>query len=185
MISPGGVGPPLSPVSSSPGPDMPPLWKVKVELEEVLKDLQSSRDMKEDLTRRKFNFTKWSMRMTWRLLSDHKTRELLRTVDKPSQNKKWWHPSLSRSQAEKYLQSQQVGAFVVRIGNGKQFFALTLKSDIDKFDHYKIESRGEDGEDQWMVTGCSKKFLSLSSLVLHFSFLREMLPVPLSRDLVT
>ena len=114
-----------------------------------------------------------------RFLIDNKTKHLLKVVDKTSKNKKWWQPNLSRFEAEKFLQSQDIGAFVVRIGNGKNFFALSLKSDEDHFDHYKIEKCDgeEEEEEHWIIVGCSKKYLSLSSLVLHFSFLEEMLPM--------
>ena len=165
-------------------PVMAPLWKIKVELEQVCKDVHSSSPAEgyEIVERNKFSFTKSSIKMVERLLRDQDSRALLRTVDRQSVRRSWCQPSLSRSQAEQYLQSQHVGAFVVRISNGKRFFALSLKSDEERFDHYKIERTAED---QWRIVGCSKMFLSLSSLVVHLSFLKEMLPVPLSRDLVT
>ena len=172
---------------------MIPVWKLKVHLEDISKDIQLSEQLAdyEVIGRnwKKFDFTKSSLKMMHRFPIDNKTKHLLKVVDKTSKNKKWWQPNLSRFEAEKYLQCQDIGAFVVRIGNGKNFFALSLKSDEDHFDHYKIEKcpggEEEDEEERWMIVGCSKKFLSLSSLVLHFSFLKEMLPVPLSRDLVT
>ena len=165
-------------------PVMAPLWKIKVELEQVCKDVHSSSPAEgyEIVERNKFSFTKSSIKMVERLLRDQDSRALLRTVDRQSVRRSWCQPSLSRSQAEQYLQSHHVGAFVVRISNGKRFFALSLKSDEERFDHYKIERTAED---QWGIVGCSKMFLSLSSLVVHLSFLKEMLPVPLSRDLVT
>ena len=185
QLIPGG---PWSPTQYSQGPhtDMSSLWRFKVELQDILKDIQTQTESgeSEEIIRKKFDITKYSLMIMQRLLSDNKTKDLVKIVDKNARNKKWWQPKLTRSEAEKYLQSREIGDFVVRIGNGKQFFALSLKSDMDRFDHYKIERSGED-KNQWRMVGCSKQFLSLSSLVLHFSFLKEMLAVPLSRDLVT
>ena len=170
---------------------MIPVWKLKVHLEDISKDSQLSAELGDyaiiGRNWKKFDLTKSCLKMMQRFLIDNKTKHLLKVVDKTSKNKKWWQPNLSRFEAEKFLQSQDIGAFVVRIGNGKNFFALSLKSDEDHFDHYKIEKCDgeEEEEEHWIIVGCSKKFLSLSSLVLHFSFLKEMLPVPLSRDLVT
>ena len=106
---------------------MAPLWKIKVELEQVCKDVHSSSPAEgyEIVERNKFSFTKSSVKMVERLLRDQDSRALLRTVDRQSVRRSWCQPSLSRSQAEQYLQSQHVGAFVVRISNGKRFFALS------------------------------------------------------------
>ena len=122
---------------------MIPVWKLKVHLEDISKDSQFSEGLGdyEIIGRnwKKFDLTKSCLKMMQRFLIDNKTKHLLKVVDKTSKNKKWWQPNLSRFEAEKYLQCQDIGAFVVRIGNGKNFFALSLKSEEHHFDHYKIE----------------------------------------------
>ena len=110
---------------------------------------------------------------------------LQQNIEKDIKTQSWFQPNFSRKEAEQYLKDQDIGCFVIRLGHSKDFLALSLKSEDSKCDHYKIElKKGEDDSRLWTVVGCSKHFNSLSSLVLHFSFLKEMLPVVLSRDLV-
>ena len=111
---------------------------------------------------------------------------LNQNIDTDIKTQSWFQPNFTRKEAEQYLKDQDIGCFVIRLGHSKDFLALTLKSEDFKCDHYKIElQKSEKVETRvWTVVGCSKHFTSLSSLVLHFSFLKEMLPVVLSRDLV-
>ena len=99
---------------------MIPVWKLKVHLEDISKDSQFSEGLEdyEIIGRnwKKFDLTKSCLKMMQRFLIDNKTKHLLKVVDKTSKNKKWWQPNLSRFEAEKYLQSRDIGALVVRIG---------------------------------------------------------------------
>ena len=110
---------------------------------------------------------------------------LYQNIENDIKAQSWFQPTFTRKEAEKHLEDQDNGCFVIRLGHSKDFLALSLKSEDSSYDHYKIELvKNEEDSKMWTVLGCNKHFSSLSSLVLHFSFLKEMLPVVLSRDLV-
>ena len=114
-----------------------------------------------------------------RTLLDPKTQKLLVSLDQNTKSQAWFVPSFTRRESEEYLETEPAGTFVVRIGRNREYFALSLKSGDTEFDHYKIVH----DQDGWSLSGCQKTFLSLSSLVLHLSILREVLPVTLRRDI--
>ena len=111
-------------------------------------------------------------------LMEPKTQKLLRQADPTTKSKDWFVPKLTRRESEEYLEKELVGSFVVRMGRNKDYFALTLKYEACKYHHYKIMQ----DQDGWSVLGCQKTFLSLSSLVIHLSIMKEILPVTLRRD---
>ena len=114
-----------------------------------------------------------------RTILDPKTQKLLVSLDQNTKSQAWFVPSFTRRESEEYLETEPAGTFVVRIGRNREYFALSLKSGDTEFDHYKIVH----DQDGWGLSGCQKTFLSLSSLVLHLSILREVLPVTLRRDI--
>ena len=113
-----------------------------------------------------------------RTILDPKTQKLLVSLDQNTKSQAWFVPSFTRRESEEYLETEPAGSFVVRIGRNREYFALSLKSGDTEFDHYKIVH----DQGGWSLSGCQKTFLSLSSLVLHLSILREVLPVTLRRE---
>jgi hypothetical protein len=107
-----------------------------------------------------------------------KNQKLLNLVDQITKSKDWFAPKLTRRESEEYLEKEPAGSFVVRIGRNKEYFALTLKYEEYEYEHYKIMQ----DHDDWTLLGCQKTFLSLSSLVIHLSIIKEVLPVTLRRD---
>ena len=151
-------------------------WKMKSEEENLLKNqiLSENNNPKQE----KNKLFKQKLLSGIQKFMDPKTQKLLELVDKETKSKDWFVPKLTRRESEEYLEKEPVGAFVVRMGRSKEYFALSLKCDECEYYHYKIA--GDQGD--WTVLGCQKRFRSLASLVVHLSILKEVLPVTLRRD---
>ena len=113
-----------------------------------------------------------------RIALDFKYPKILCFVDEMCKSQSWFVPSLTRKQSEEYLEREPAGSFVIRLGREKDYLALSLKSGDYEFVHHKIVHTPAG----WTVSGCQKSFLSLSSMVLHHSILREGLPATLRRN---
>ena len=112
----------------------------------------------------------------WQGVVDPRTQKLLGQVDEKCKGQSWFLPFLTRGECEKYLEKEETGVFVVRMGRGREYLALSVKSE-DECDHYKVVRTDK----VWRMVGCNKEFLSISSMVLHLSILKEVLPAPLKR----
>ena len=152
-------------------------WKIKSEEENLLKNqiLSENNNIQKVESKRAF---KQSLIFGMKKLIEPKSSKLLNQVDPTSKSKNWFVPMLARGESEGYLEKEPAGSFVVRMGRNKEYFALTLKCEECEYEHYKILQN----QDGWTVLGCQKTFLSLSSLVIHLSIMKEVLPVTLRRD---
>ena len=106
-------------------------------------------------------------------------QEILSFVDKNCKSQPWFVPSLTRRESEETLEKESPGGFLIRLGREKEYLALSFKSGEGEFVHHKILYTGSG----WTISGCQKTFLSLSSLVLHHTILREGLPGTLRRNI--
>jgi hypothetical protein len=152
-------------------------WKIKSEEETLLKNqiLSENSNIKQADTMKTFKFMFFH---GMKNLTEPKSPKLLNLIDQNSKSKDWFVPKLARRESEEYLEKEPCGSFVVRIGRNKQYFALSLICEDCEYHHYKIMQ----AQDGWTLLGCQKTFLSLSSLVIHLSILKEVLPVTLRRD---
>ena len=79
---------------------------------------------------------------------------LHQNIDGDIKTKSWFQPTFTRKEAEKHLEDQDIGCFVIRLGHSKDFLALSLKSEDSKYDHYKIElEKSEDDSSLKWTTG--------------------------------
>ena len=150
--------------------------KTKTVRENLIRENTSMQDKNRIQTEYKSLVKTYIIRQLKALISP-KTTKLLNCVDAKAKVQAWFVPDLTREDSEEYLREEQVGAFVVRFGRSKDHLALTVKCGKEEFNHYKVLV--EKGE--WTVVGCEKTFLSLSSMVVHLSFLKEMIPITLQR----
>ena len=89
----------------------------------------------------------------------------------------WFCPRMSRFQAENYLKNSPVGSFVVRNSSSQNSsYVLSLRAPGVTVQHYLIFS----GERDVKISGCSKVFSSIFSLVTHLSIMKEILPCRLA-----
>ena len=152
-------------------------WKIKSEEETLLKNqiLSENNNIKQTYQMKTF---KLMLFHGMKNITEPESKKLLNLVDPTSKSNDWFVPKLTRRESEEYLEKEPAGSFVVRMGRNKEYFALTLKCEEYEYQHYKIVH----AQDGWTVIGCQKTFLSLSSLVIHLSILKEVLPVTLRRD---
>ena len=169
-----------SPSQTATHSNMIPVWKIKIEFEKVLKKFGLSSE-NIDSAKYKSSPRNIFLKLLKTVVEDSKSRSLLASVGPQCRSKQWFVPKLTRKESERYLDKQTVGAFVVRMTRTKDRFALTLKYGADQFHHYEISILP--GE-KFCLLGCDKTFSSLSSLVLHFCILREIMPVTLCRNLI-
>ena len=151
-------------------------WKIQSEEENLLKNqILSEKNM---FKKEQKNVLRQLIFSIIKNIADPELQNWLEMIDTEAKSKDWFVPKLSRRESEEYLAKEPVGTFVVRMGRRKEYLALTLMSDDCAYDHYKIvQSQGA-----WTVQGCQKSFSSLSSLVIHLSIMKEVLPFTLRRD---
>ena len=113
----------------------------------------------------------------WQGVVDPRTQKLLGQVDEECKGQSWFLPFMTRRESEKYLEKEEAGVFVMRMGREREYLALSVKSESE-CDHYKVVR----SDKVWRMVGCQKEFLSISSMVLHLSILKEVLPAPLKRS---
>ena len=89
----------------------------------------------------------------------------------------WFCPKMSRFQAENFLKNSPVGSFVVRNSSSQNSsYVLSLRAPGVTVQHYLIFS----GQKDVKISGSSKVFPSLFSLVTHLSIMKEILPCRLA-----
>lgn len=85
-------------------------------------------------------------------------------VDEDGNVYPWFHGVISRSEAEDYLFDQQNGAFLIRVSERVNGYALSFRFK-HRIRHYKLGFSDNGG---YEVVGCGEDFGSLVELVEHF-----------------
>merc|ERR1711953_940248 len=89
----------------------------------------------------------------------------------------WFCPKMSRFQTENFLKNSPVGSFVVRNSSSQNSsYVLSLRAPGVTVQHYLIFSTEKDVK----ISGSSKVFSSIFSLVTHLSIMKEILPCRLT-----
>ena len=89
----------------------------------------------------------------------------------------WFCPKMSRFQSENFLKNSPVGSFVVRSSSSlDSSYVLSLRAPGVTVQHHLIST----SENQVRISGSTKLFSSIFSLVTHLSIMKENLPCRLS-----
>ena len=100
-----------------------------------------------------------------------------KVIEAKTLSSSWFCPKMSRFQSENFLKNSPVGSFVVRSSTSlDSSYVLSLRAPGVTVQHHLIST----SENQVRISGSTKHFSSIFSLVTHLSIMKENLPCRLS-----
>ena len=100
-----------------------------------------------------------------------------KVIEAKTLSSSWFCPKMTRFQAENFLKNSPVGSFVVRSSSSlDSSYVLSLRAPGVTVQHHLIST----AEERVRISGSSKLFSSIFSLVTHLSIMKENLPCRLS-----